>query len=124
MVNTLPCAVQPCAPAPSKARDDARACLPEAQGATGPSCTFSDHIKQALASDVHPVETAKIDKASREVGSLLLYTLLKQMWATIPKNPYFDSGLSIQFFPEMHLEELSKRVAGTGGGIGVTAIVK
>jgi hypothetical protein len=69
-------------------------------------------------------ETAKIDKVARDMESLLLYTMLKQMWATLPKNSFFDSGLSTQFFQEMYLEEISKRVSSSGDGIGVAKVIR
>jgi Rod binding domain-containing protein len=69
-------------------------------------------------------EAEKIDKTARDMESLLLYTMLKQMWETLPKDAFFDSGLSTQFFREMYLEEISKRVSSTGDGIGVAKVIR
>jgi len=68
-------------------------------------------------------ETQRIAKAAKDMEGLMLYMLLKQMWATIPKSPYFDSGLSTQFYREMYLDEVAKRVAESGG-IGIAQSVE
>ena len=68
-------------------------------------------------------QAKRIDKAAKDFEGLLLYTLLKQMWATVPRSAFFDSGLSTQFYREMYLDEVAKRVA-EGGGIGIAQAVQ
>ena len=50
--------------------------------------------------------------------------MLKQMWATLPKESLLDSGTGSKFYREMWLEEVSKRASQSGLGLGVAQIVK
>jgi Rod binding domain-containing protein len=74
-------------------------------------------------SGVGAEQKARITEAAKDFEGLLLYTLLKQMWSTVPKSPYFDSGLSTQFYREMYLDEVAKRVADSGG-IGIAQSIE
>ena len=85
----------------------------------------AEHLAaQAPASSLEPKEAAKIKQAAQDFESLLVYQLLKQMWATIPETGLLNSGLSTQFFREMWLEELANKVSHSGNGIGVAQIVE
>jgi hypothetical protein len=75
-------------------------------------------------SRVSPEEVEKITKVSRDLESVLAYTLLKEMWSTLPKGSMLDSGLGSKFYREMWLEEISKRTSESGMGLGVADVVK
>jgi Rod binding domain-containing protein len=66
----------------------------------------------------------RIDGVARDLEAVLLYTLLKDMWSTLPKDSFFDSDLASKFYREMWLEEVAKRASQTGPGLGVAEAVK
>jgi len=67
-----------------------------------------------------PIDKVKdIDSVSREFESVLLFTMFKQMWETVPDSTLFGNGLSNEIYREMWLEELSGEIAAAGNGIGV-----
>ena len=80
--------------------------------------------KAALSDALAEIDTdklARIDDTARAMEGLLLETLLKQMWATLPESKLFGNGLDTKFYREMWLEEIAADVSGNGGGIGVAA---
>jgi hypothetical protein len=78
----------------------------------------------AAQSTVSEAEAKKIDGVARDMESVLLYTLMKEMWATVPKTGMFDTGTGAQFYREMWLEEVSKRASDTGAGLGIAKVIK
>lgn len=76
--------------------------------------------QQATAED----EASRIDNVAREMESVLLYTLLKEMWATLPKSSLLDNGLGAKFYREMWLEEVSQRAADAGTGLGIAKVIQ
>jgi len=112
-------------------------------GATGKSSPFATELNRAIsgisaseqpskaatptataARTIDAKEAAKIKSTAQDFESLLVYQLLKQMWDTIPQSGLFDNGLAGQFFREMWLEELSKKVSVEGPGLGVAQVVE
>jgi len=66
-------------------------------------------------------ELKRIDGAARQLEGLLLETMLKQMWATLPKSSLLGNGLEAKFYREMWLEELAGEISADGPGTGVAA---
>jgi Rod binding domain-containing protein len=50
--------------------------------------------------------------------------MLKEMWATLPKDSMLDTGTGSKFYREMWLEEISKRMSHVGSGLGIASVVK
>lgn len=61
---------------------------------------------------------------ARQLESLLVYTLLKEMWATVPEGTLLDTGLAGQFYREMWLEALADEISQTAGGIGLSGVIE
>lgn len=79
-------------------------------------------LSEALA-EIDTQELARIDQTARAMEGLLLETLLKQMWATLPESQLFGEGLDTKFYREMWLEEMAADISSSGGGIGIAATV-
>ena len=78
----------------------------------------------AVGHEVSAAEESKIDSTARDLESVLVYTMLKEMWATLPKDGLLDKGTGSKFYREMWLEEISKRMSQSGSGIGIASVVK
>jgi hypothetical protein len=74
--------------------------------------------------ELSAAEEKKIDSTSRDLESVLVYTMLKEMWATLPKDGMLDTGTGSKFYREMWLEEISKRMSQSGSGLGIASVVK
>jgi hypothetical protein len=68
---------------------------------------------------IEPAELAEIEDAARQFEALLLYTLLKQMWASVPESKLFGNSLGGKFYREMWLEALATEIAVDGPGLGI-----
>ena len=79
-------------------------------------------LSDALA-EIDTQQLARIDQTARAMEGLLLETLLKQMWATLPESQLFGNGLDTKFYREMWLEEVAADVSANGGGVGIAATV-
>lgn len=79
-------------------------------------------LSDALA-EIEPEQLARIDSTSRAMEGLILETLLKQMWATLPESKLFGNGLDTKFYREMWLEEVAADVSSNGGGVGIASTV-
>lgn len=77
-------------------------------------------IKDQL-SQVDISQLRKIDGASKQLEALLLETLLKQMWATLPKTSLLGNGLEAKYYREMWLQQLAGQIAVDGQGLGIAA---
>jgi flagellar protein FlgJ len=99
-----------------RAISDISASEQRSEASTAPAAT--------AARTIDAKEAAKIKSTAQDFESLLVYQLLKQMWDTIPRSGLFDNGLAGQFFREMWLEELSKKVSVEGPGLGVARVVE
>jgi hypothetical protein len=80
----------------------------------------ADELSGRLA-EVPTSELKRIDGAARQLEGLLLETMLKQMWATLPKSSLLGNGLEAKFYREMWLEELAGEISAEGPGTGVAA---
>jgi Rod binding domain-containing protein len=93
----------------------------------------ADHASMSVAIDrqvadcaelLDPKELAKIKDTAQQFESLLLYSLLKQMWATLPENSMLEQGMAAQFYREMWLEELAGQISTDGPGLGIAKTVE
>jgi hypothetical protein len=92
-----------------------------------PGETISTPSAVTTSSQEHAVSAAeadKIDSTARDLESVLVYTMLKEMWATLPKDGMLDTGTGSKFYREMWLEEISKRMSQVGSGLGIASVVK
>lgn len=78
----------------------------------------------AAGREISDAEAEKIDSTARDLESVLVYTMLKEMWATLPKDGMLDKGTGSKFYREMWLEEISKRMSQSGSGLGIAGVVK
>ena len=74
--------------------------------------------------DLDPQLAADIKQASKDMDGMVLYLLLKQMWATLPESPLFGSSLGSQFFREMWLEEIANTIASEEQDLGLSNAVE
>lgn len=105
--------------------------------ASDPSRTFAAVLQEQLAPSADDNMTAeaaelqateaepeRIADVARQLESLLLYTLLKQMWATVPEETLLGTGLAGQFYREMWLEALADDITSAGSGIGLATVLE
>jgi len=95
--------------------------------------TFSSVLQSQLAletaagqdSDVGRAAAgeAEVAEVARQLESLLLYNLLKEMWATVPEGTLLDTGMAGEFYREMWLEALADEISRTGDGIGLADVL-
>lgn len=92
-----------------------------------PSVQPADRQAQAIFtadSTPAPQESAhKIKTTAQDFEALLVYQLLKQMWATLPESNLFGNSTAGQYFREMWLDEVAKKIAG-GQGLGIAPIIE
>ncbi len=69
-------------------------------------------------------ELKEIDTASRDLESLFVYMLLKEMRKTVPETKFMHGGRGEEIFRDMLDEELSKKIsAAPGDGIGIAKVL-
>jgi Rod binding domain-containing protein len=68
------------------------------------------------------LQTQKLKTACDNFEALFMQQLLKQMRATIPKDPMLGGGMSEEIYTEMFDAELSKEMAGSGG-LGISRLL-
>lgn len=95
--------------------------VPEATAAVQQTSTPEASSNDPAAS---VVDYEGIHEAAVELESFILYMLLKQMWASIPKSELLPQGLADQFFREMWLEEIADEAARQGSGFGIAEVVE
>ena len=66
---------------------------------------------------------AEITDVAQQLESLLLYNLLKEMWATVPESTLLDSGMAGEFYREMWLEAVADEISQTGDGVGLADVL-
>ncbi len=75
-----------------------------------------------VASTVQPLDSGTprtLREATQEFESLFIAQMMKEMRSTVPESGLLGSGSEQGIFREMLDQELSRRIAGTGGfGIG------
>lgn len=75
------------------------------------------------AEELTAASEAEVADVARQLESLLLYNLLKEMWATVPDGTLLDTGMAGEFYREMWLEALSDEVCQTANGIGLAEVL-
>ena len=60
--------------------------------------------------------------AAQQMESYFIYSMLKEMWATLPEDGFLDSGLATDIFQHMWLEKVADKLATTGPGIGLAQV--
>jgi Rod binding domain-containing protein len=66
---------------------------------------------------------AEVADVAQQLESLLLYNLLKEMWATVPEGTLLETGMAGEFYREMWLEALADEISQTAGGIGLADVL-
>lgn len=74
--------------------------------------------------NVPPEKAAEIKEAAQQLESLILYQLLKQMWATIPEGSLFENGPGSEMYREMWLEQLAGQATKQDSILGVSDMVQ
>lgn len=74
---------------------------------------------ELMLSQLDTDKLREIDDAGRQFESLLLFTLFKQMWDTLPESTMLGSGLDSEIYREMWLEEMAGDIASSGQGLGI-----
>ena len=82
--------------------------------------TKLENAKASLSAE----KRTEIEEAAQQLESLVLYMLMKQMWATLPEDTLFENGLASKFFREMWLEEISDTIAKQESSIGLADVVE
>jgi Rod binding domain-containing protein len=78
----------------------------------------------AGAAEASPEQLAEIEDAARQFEALLLYTLLKQMWVSVPEGTLFGQSHAAKFYREMWLEALADEIATAGPGLGIAPVLE
>jgi peptidoglycan hydrolase FlgJ len=69
-------------------------------------------------------EAKALDAATRDLESVFVYMLLKEMRKTVPENKLINGGKGEEIFRDMLDEEMSKKMAaGPGEGIGIAKML-
>lgn len=66
----------------------------------------------------------EIDKVARDLESMLLNMMLKEMWKSVPESELFGNEMATKFYREMWLEKIAESIAVDGTGLGVAEVVK
>lgn len=77
-----------------------------------------DHEKRSSCGKMDP----QLKEACAELESLFIYSLLKEMRATIPKTGFTGGGKAEEMFTSMLDSQLAKELASKGG-IGLSSII-
>ncbi len=77
-------------------------------------------LSGSLDSTLKTNEKEKLMQSCQEFESIFINMLFKQMQATIPKSNLLGSGLDKEIIESMFYEEVSKKIAESGG-IGLAA---
>ena len=77
-----------------------------------------DYEKRSSCSKINP----QLKEACAELESLFIYSLLKEMRATIPKAGFISGGKAEEMFTSMLDSQLAKELAAKGG-IGFSSII-
>ena len=88
------------------------------------------HALQAPSSDpedfpkVSETDAQQITETAKQLESLILYQLLKQMWDTIPEGTLFAAGPAEKMYREMWIEQLSGSAVKHGSVLGISDMVQ
>lgn len=67
----------------------------------------NDAVKKKAASE-------ELKKACQQFESIFIYYLLQKMRETVPKNGFFEQGLSFDIFQSMHDQALAEELSKSG----------
>lgn len=81
-------------------------------------------MNEPVLRELEAGEQAQIRETAQQLESLLLYQLLKQMWASIPESGLLPAGNAGKIYREMWLEQIADQTSSTGGGIGIAHMVE
>jgi peptidoglycan hydrolase FlgJ len=68
-------------------------------------------------------ELKQLDSVSRDLESLFIYMLMKEMRKTVQETKLIDGGKGEEIFRDMLDEEMSKKMAAAPQGIGIAKMV-
>ncbi len=74
--------------------------------------------------NVSEEDAKKIDETAKQLESLVLYQLLKQMWDTIPEGTLFAAGPAEKMYREMWLEQMAGSAVQQGSVLGIAEMVE
>lgn len=81
-------------------------------------------MKDSATAAADEKQLAELDKQSREIESLFIYMLLKEMRKTVPEQKLIHGGRAEEIFRDMMDEEMSRKMAFTPGpGLGIAKML-
>ncbi|HOX29361.1 MAG TPA: rod-binding protein [bacterium] len=96
----------------------------ERLGSEAESKLKSIENKTSAASGSTEKELKALDSASKELESLFVYMLMKEMRKTVQETEFMHGGRGEEIFRDLLDEEMSKKMAqGPGDGIGIAKMV-
>jgi peptidoglycan hydrolase FlgJ len=84
---------------------------------------------EPAASKVNKTQSAsekdlkKLDSVCRDLESIFIHTLMKEMRKTVQETKLIDGGPGEEIFRDLLDDEMSKKMAATGDGIGVAKML-
>ena len=60
-----------------------------------------------------------LKQACKDFESIFLSIMFKEMKKTIPEGGLIEKSTGTEIFEDMHMEELSKKIANTDEGLGI-----
>jgi Rod binding domain-containing protein len=88
------------------------------------SDTKSPATHFAKANSISAEQLQEIEKVSRDLESMLLNMMLKEMWKSVPESELFGNEMATKFYREMWLEKIAETIAVEGSGLGVADVIK
>ncbi|MFA6450629.1 MAG: rod-binding protein [bacterium] len=94
------------------------------QGATGFENKLRNAQKSSAAEGAAAKDAKSLDAATRDLESVFIYMLLKEMRKTVHETKLINGGRGEEIFRDMLDEEMSKKMAaGPGEGIGIAKML-
>lgn len=93
----------------------------ELQQASADESSVTELTKRKSISDEQMQE---IDQVARDLESMLLNMMLKEMWKSVPESELFGNEIATKFYREMWLEKIADSIAVDGTGLGVAEVIK
>jgi len=92
--------------------------------ATSNALDMLQRMKDAASIAADEKQLSELDKQSREIESLFIYMLLKEMRKTVPEQKLIHGGKAEEIFRDMMDEEMSRKMAFTPGpGLGIAKML-
>jgi Rod binding domain-containing protein len=89
--------------------------------------SYSDQVHSADPAEFPKVsaeETQEIVDTAKQMESLILFQLLKQMWDTIPEGTLFTAGPAEKMYREMWLEQMAGNMVQQDSVLGLADMVQ